>query len=279
MGDVMNSSAPGNEWRYADDWPILSTERAWYFQADGTLQTVLPEDNTPFSYTYNPEYPVPTVGGANLEIPAGPRDQRPVENRSDVLMFTSPVLPAPYEATGPIKARLYVSSNCTDTDFTVKLTDVYPDSSSMLITDGILRMRNRHGPDHWELMEPGTVYQVEVDLWSTAYIWNTGHRIRVDVSSSNYPRCLNNPNTPDGIYKNTTYNLALNTVYLDNARPSCLLLPEIPQNETSALHQGVHPSALLSQYLDVSAIKAPWYERLKSRFPGLNLPEGNPFPS
>ena len=279
MGDVNDSNALGNEWRYADDWPLPFTERAWYFQADGTLQAMLPGDSTPISYTYDPEHPVPTVGGGNLEIPPGPYDQCPVENRSDVLVFTSPVLSAPYEAAGPIKTRLYVSSNCMDTDFTVKLTDVYPDGRSMLITDGILRMRNRDGADHWELMEPGTVYQVEVDLWSTSYIWNTGHQIRVDVSSSNYPRCLNNPNTADGIYKNTTYNLALNTVYLDSARPSCLLLPEIPQNETSALHQGVSPSALLAQYTHVPTVRVPWYERLLSRFPGLNLKKGDPLPS
>lgn len=267
MGDVNDSNAPGNEWRYANDWPIPFIERAWYFQADGTLQTTLPGGSNPLSYTYDPEHPVPTVGGGNLEIHAGPYDQRKVENRTDVLMFSSPVLTAPYEATGPIKASLYVSSNCTDTDFTVKLTDVYPDGRSMIITDGILRIRNRNGTDHWELMEPGTVYQVEVDLWSTSYIWNTGHRIRVDVSSSNYPRCLNNPNTADGIYKNTTYKLALNTVYLDSARPSCLLLPEIPQNLTSTFHQGAHPSSLLAQNTPVRTVISPWYERLMNRFP------------
>ncbi|HVQ01820.1 MAG TPA: CocE/NonD family hydrolase [Candidatus Thermoplasmatota archaeon] len=276
MGDVDNGSAPGNEWRYAHDWPIPCTERAWYFQADGSLQTVMPGGNAPSSYTYDPEHPVPTVGGANLEIPAGPRDQRPVENRSDVLVFTSPVLSSPYEATGKIKARLYVSSNCSDTDFTVKLTDVYPDGRSMLITDGILRMRNRDGPDHWELMEPGTIYQVEVDLWSTSYIWNTGHRIRIDVSSSNYPRCLNNPNTADGIYKNTTYNLALNTVYLDNARPSCVLLPEISQNSTQGPYQGTLPAVLLAHLTHGRTAQTPWYERLLSRFPGLNLRKGVP---
>ena len=278
MGDVDNKSAPGNEWRYADDWPIPCTERAWYFQTDGSLQTVLPGNNAPVSYTYDPEHPVPTIGGANLEIPAGPRDQRPVENRSDVLVFTSPVLTAPYEATGQITARLYVSSNCSDTDFTVKLDDVYPDGRSMLITDGILRMRNRDGPDHWELMEPGTVYQVEVDLWSTSYIWNTGHRIRVDVSSSNYPRCLNNPNTADGIGKNTTYNLALNTVYLDSARPSCLLLPEVSQNHTGTLHQGIHPAAFLAHLTSGRTITTPWYERLFSRFPDLHLKEATNLP-
>jgi len=272
MGDVTHSNAPGNEWRYANDWPIPCTEQAWYFKADGTLQTTPPGSYSPLSFTYDPEYPVPTVGGGNLEIPAGPFDQQAVENRDDVLVFTSPVLTAPYEATGPIKARLYVSSNCTDTDFTVKLTDVYPDGRSMLITDGILRMRNRNGTDHWELMEPGTVYQIEVDLWSTSYIWSTGHRIRVDVSSSNYPRCLNNPNTADGIYKNTTYKLARNTVYVDSGRPSCLFLPEIPQNLTTAHQQWVHPSQLLtfSQKKPDLVTSSLWNNGLIDRFPLLH---------
>jgi predicted acyl esterase len=232
MGDVTDSSAPGNEWRNADDWPIPSVERAWYLQTDGSLQTNLPTDDLQFTYSYDPTDPVPTVGGGNLNIPAGPYDQRSVENRSDVLIFTSSILTAPYEATGAITARLFVSSDCPDTDFTVKLTDVYPDGQSMLITDGILRMRNRNGYDHWELMEPGTIYQIDVDLWSTSYVWNTGHQIRVAISSSNYPRCLNNPNTADGIYKNTTYNIAENSIYVDASHCSCLLLPEIPMNAT-----------------------------------------------
>jgi len=232
MGDVTDSNASGNEWRYADDWPISSTERVWYLHADGSLQTMIPTEEEQVTYRYDPTNPVPTVGGGNLNIAAGPFDQRLVENRSDVLIFTSPVLGQPYEATGAITARLFVSSDCPDTDFTVKLTDVYPDGRSMLITDGILRMRNRNGFDHWELMEPGTVYQVDVDLWSTSYVWNTGHQIRIAVSSSNYPRCLNNPNTAEGIYKNNTYSIAQNTVYIDSIHSSCLLLPEIPQNSS-----------------------------------------------
>jgi hypothetical protein len=233
MGDVTDSNASGNEWRYAEDWPILSTERAWYLQPDGSLQIMIPTEEEQFTYSYDPTNPVPTVGGGNLNIAAGPFDQRLVENRSDVLVFSSPVLEQTYEATGAIIAQLFVSSDCPDTDFTVKLTDVYPDGRSMLITDGILRMRNRNGFDHWELMEPGTVYQVDVDLWSTSYVWNTGHQIRIAISSSNYPRCLNNPNMAEGIYKNTTYTVAQNTIYVDSIRSSCLLLPEISQNSTS----------------------------------------------
>ena len=233
MGDVNDSNASGNEWRYADDWPIPSIERAWFFQANGSLLPRTSVDTRQFTYSYDPANPVPTIGGGNLNLPAGPYDQRPLENRSDVLIFTSPMFQQPYEATGAITARLFVSSDCPDTDFTVKLTDVYPDGRSMLITDGILRMRNRNGFDHWELMEPGTIYQVDVDLWSTSYVWNTGHQIRVAISSSNYPRCLNNPNTAEGICKNTTTTVAQNILYVDSSHSSCILLPEIPLNATA----------------------------------------------
>jgi uncharacterized protein len=225
MGDVLDTKAPGNEWRYADDWPLPSENISWYFHGDGTLNTTIQGTSEPLTYRYDPSNPVPTVGGKNLYSPAGPYDQSSVENRSDVLLFTSPVLTTPYEATGPIKARLYVSSDCPDTDFTVKLTDVYPDGRSMLITDGILRMRNRNEFDHWDFMEPGTIYQIDVDLWSTSYVWNTGHQIRVEVSSSNYPRFLNNPNTLDAIGKNTTSAIAQNSLFVDSLHPSCLLLP------------------------------------------------------
>jgi predicted acyl esterase len=234
MGDVTDPNARGNFWRYAETWPPSHEDDAWYFYENNVLSTTTPGSFAPLTYTYNPNNPVPTRGGTNLyPLPptlAGPYDQRPVENRADVLVFTSDVLTEPYEATGRIKARLYVSSDCPDTDFTVKLTDIYPDGRSMLICDGILRMRNRNGCDHWEFMTPGETYETEVDLWSTSYIWNTGHRIRVAVSSSNYPRYLANPNTMDGINQNTGYTIAQNTLYFDSDHPSCILLPRYTGN-------------------------------------------------
>ena len=234
MGDVTNSEALGNFWRYTDDWPPESIKDEWYFHENEFLSMDSPGSYDSLTYNYNPDNPVPTKGGTNLyplaPTWAGPYDQRSVENRADVLLFTSDALTEPYEATGPIKARLYVSSNCPDTDFTVKLTDVYPDGRSMLITDGILRMRNRNGCDHWEFMEDGQVYEVEVDLWSTSYIWDTGHKIRVAVSSSNYPRYLANPNTKDGINQNTENVIAENTLYLDSSYPSCIILPRYNDN-------------------------------------------------
>jgi len=100
----------------------------------------------------------------------------------------------------------------------------------MLICDGILRMRNRNGCDHWDFINPGEIYEIEVDLWSTSYIWNEGHKIRVAVSSSNYPRFFANPNTADGINQNTDYNIAQNTLYLDSMHPSCIILPKYNEN-------------------------------------------------
>jgi predicted acyl esterase len=226
MGDVDDANAPGNEWRYAEDWPLPAENVSWYFQSNGQLTKETPGSAEPLTYPYDPRNPVPTIGGKNLYSPAGPYDQSLVENRSDVLVFTSTMLEQPFEATGPVKARLFVSSDCVDTDFTVKLTDVYPDGRSMLITDGILRMRNRNSQNYWEFIQPGTIYDIDVDLWSTSYIWNTGHSIRVEISSSNYPRFLSNPNTADGIGKNITALIAQNTLYVDSAHPSCLILPQ-----------------------------------------------------
>ena len=234
MGDVDVIDSPGNEWRYANDWPIPADYISWYFHENGVLNKTYPSQYDPITYTYNPTDPVPTIGGQNLKIAAGPYDQTSIESRNDVLVFTSEILTQPLEITGPITARLFVSSDCPDTDFTVKLTDVYPDGRSMLITDGILRMRNRNGADHWEFMEPGEIYEIEVDIWSTSLVFNQGHRIRVAISSSNYPRFLANPNTVDAITKNTTFNIAQNTLYLDNDHPSCIILPEIKHNPPSS---------------------------------------------
>ncbi len=234
MGDVNDTTAHGNEWRSADEWPLSYTDTNWYLHENGVLSTDFPSNYESLNYIYDPNDPVPTVGGQNLNLPAGPYDQTSIENRNDVLVFTSDILTEPYEATGPIIAKLFVSSDCPDTDFTVKLTDVYPDGRSMLITDGILRMRNRNGADHWEFMETGEIYEIEVDLWSTSYIWNTGHKIRVAISSSNYPRFLNNPNTADAMASNSTYNIAQNTLYLGSSHPSCIILPEINQMETNS---------------------------------------------
>lgn len=225
MGDVDNTSSLGNQWVVADEWPIPSDEVPLYLHSTQRLSTTVEQTSSQMTYRYDPTDPVPTVGGQNLNLPRGPYDQRIIEDRDDVLVFTTDVLTESAWITGNIIARLFVSSDCPDTDFTVKLSDVYPDGRSMLITDGILRMRNREGPDHWEFMEPDTVYEVEVDLWSTSYLFEKGHRIRVVVSSSNAPRFRPNPNTREPMAQNITYAIAENKIYLGEEYPSCILLP------------------------------------------------------
>jgi predicted acyl esterase len=224
MGDTDDRKAPGNVWRSADSWPPQATPTPFYLHADKTLARSKPKDGQ-LTYKYNPEDPVPTVGGQNLLISKGPMDQRKVESRPDVLVFTTEALAAPVEVTGRVRARLFVSSDCPDTDFTVKLCDVYPDGKSMLVADGIRRASLREGFEKPQPLEKGPVYEVEVDLWSTSLIFNKGHRIRVAVSSSNAPRFEPNANTGEPHPVKGKTRVATNTVHLSDEHPSHVLLP------------------------------------------------------
>ncbi|MFH1537778.1 MAG: CocE/NonD family hydrolase [bacterium] len=189
MGDPEDESAPGNEWREADSWPVPAEITPYYFHKDGTLSAAKPAlSDASLSLVDDPASPVPTIGGANLILPAGPYDQRPVEKREDVLVFSTPVLEEPLEITGPIESVIYFTTDVVDTDFTVRLTDVYPDGRSMLLTDGIARASHMEGRDHRIHLEPGKTYKIAVDLWATSIIINKGHRIRVSVSGTNFPR-------------------------------------------------------------------------------------------
>jgi len=231
MGDPTDTSAAGNEWRSAPDWPIPADEVAYYLHADGKLaRGTQPTSGDSRSYSFDPKNPVPSVGGQNLTILKGPMDQRGVEGRPDVLLFTSDVLTEPREITGRIRAKLYVSSDCPDTDFTVKLCDVYPDGRSMLVCDGIQRAKFRQGFEKPVPLEPGQVTEVTVDLWSTSLVFNAGHRIRVAVSSSNAPRFEPNSNTGADQFDPEQCKVATNTVFLSAEDPSCILLPEPRSN-------------------------------------------------
>jgi predicted acyl esterase len=226
MGDPTDKNAPGNYWRSADNWPPSAVETAYYLQPDGKLVASHPPGGAGRqSYRYDPADPVPTVGGAELAKDIGPKDQRRVESRGDVVVFTTDALADPIEVTGRMTAKLYVSSDCPDTDFTVKLTDVYPDGRSMLVTDGILRARFRESFEHEKLLEPGKVYEVTVDLWSTSLIFNRGHKIRVAVSSSNAPRFDPNPNTGHAFRADKELRVATNTVWFSKEYPSRIVLP------------------------------------------------------
>lgn len=225
MGDTEEKDAPGNFWRSAEDWPPPADPTPLYFHADHVLSREKPADDGQLTYKYDPQNPVPTLGGQNLLIPKGPMDQRPAESRPDVLLFTTAPLDRPMEVTGRIGARLYVASDCPDTDFTVKLTDVYPDGKSMLVTDGIQRASLRESLEKRAALEPGKVYEVNVDLWSTSLVFNRGHRIRIAVSSSNAPRFEPNLNTGDPHPTAGKTRVATNTVRLSARYPSHILLP------------------------------------------------------
>jgi len=226
MGDPDDKSGPGNQWRTAEDWPIRAKPRPFYFHADGTLgREPQRKKNASLSYEYDPKNPVPTIGGANLTITKGPRDQRPIGQRDDALVFTSEKLDEHLEVTGSVKVKLWASSSATDTDFTAKLSDVYPDGRDMLVLDGIIRGRHRDSMETSKFMRPGKIYEFEIDLWSTSLVFSPGHRIRVAISSSNAPRFEPNPNTgkPSGADDETI--VATNRIYLDSKRPSHILLP------------------------------------------------------
>lgn len=232
----------------ATRWPPPHDLTYWYFHHDGSLRRKPPaEEGAYLEYVSDPDDFVPTLCGNNLNLPAGPCDQRQVEARDDVLVFTSDVLPAPLEVTGPLKAILFASSSAADTDFSVRLSDVYPDGRSILISDGTVRGRFRNGLLREELLQPGRVYRFEVDLWDTSWIFNRGHRVRVAVASSNFPRFLINPQTgkelslsesalhhiyrearslfyePLLLYPDAVS--AVNRIYLDSSNPSHVLLP------------------------------------------------------
>jgi len=225
MGDPEDKNAPGNFWRSADTWPPPAAVTPFYLHADHTLRRAKPGGAEQLAYRYDPEHPVPTLGGQNLQLSKGPMDQRPVESRPDVLLFTTEPLSEPVEVTGRITARLSVSSDCPDTDFTVKLSDVYPDGRSMLVTDGIRRASLRRSYEKREPLKAGRVYELDVDLWSTSLVFNRGHRIRVAVSSSNAPRFEPNPNTGVPHFTPGRGRVATNTLHLSSRSPSRLLLP------------------------------------------------------
>ncbi len=228
MGACDEPGAPGNEWRTAADWPVPSQPTPLYLHKSGNASFAPPqEEDAGLSYSYDPQDPVPTLGGSNLVLDSGPRDQRPVEERPDVLLFTTEPLAEPLEVTGRIVVRLFVHSDCPDTDFTAKISDVYPDGRSMLLTDGILRMRFRDGFQAEEAMEPQQAYAIAVDLWSTSIVFNKGHRIRIAISSSNSPRYEPNLNTGGGANADTVHRVARNTLHVGEKCPSQVILPVV----------------------------------------------------
>ncbi len=226
LGDVFDDHAPGNEWRTANDWPPFATSAVSYYLAQGGTLSAAPPDNPgTVTYAYDPKDPCPSKGGQNLTIPAGPFDQREVSGRPDVLRFSTDPLTVPTEVTGGVHVVLYVSTDTPDTDFTAKFVDIYPDGKEILMLDAIRRLKFHNGFTQAEPPAPGTITELDLDLWSISLILNKGHRIGVQISSSNYPRFEKNPNTGDDFPKEDNLRVAHNTLYMDKDHPSAIILP------------------------------------------------------
>jgi putative CocE/NonD family hydrolase len=228
-----------NRWRSLDDWPPPNARYVPYYLhsggsantrlGDGVLSTVPPEDEPQDMYTYDPDDPVPSLGGHNLSIPLGVQDQRPVQERRDVLVFTSDPLDRPVEVTGPIALKLWAASTAPDTDFTAKLVDVQPDGYARNLVDGIIRARYRASSTSPAPIEPGRVYEYTIDLWATSNVFLPGHRIQVEISSSNFPRFDRNQNTGAQFGSDAIIETAQQTIYHRAEYPSHILLPIIPR--------------------------------------------------
>jgi len=227
-----------DEWRWANEWPPEEVEYVdYYLHEDGVLSTDSPTaSEEPASYTYDPMDPVITRGGTNLFLSSGSLDQTPVVlGRDDILTYTGSPLTEEVEVAGPLTVVLSVSSDCLDTDFTAKVIDVQPGGELMLVADGIIRARYRDSMATPELMEPGEVYAITFDIGNIDYLFEAGHRIRVDISSSNFPKYDRNLNTGGVLYKESTWTVAENTIYHDADNPSYIMLPVVPQWEVSEL--------------------------------------------
>jgi putative CocE/NonD family hydrolase len=232
-----------NVWRDEDDWPLARARSTRYFlhsggaansaSGDGSLDTTTPNTEKKDVYTYDPANPAPTIGGPLCcdapHLPPGPKDQRPVEERKDVLIYSTPAFTQDTEVTGPITLDLYASTSAVDTDFTAKLVDVWPNGFAQNLTDGILRLRCRNSQETPEPAKPGEVYHLKVDLWATSNVFLAGHRLRLEVSSSNFPRFDRNLNTGEDQSHATRIATATNTIYHDRQHPSALILPVVPQ--------------------------------------------------
>jgi len=242
----------GGHWRDEQEWPLSRARAtAYYLHAGGVLSTERPAAHAPITYRFDPSHPVPTIGG-NLSSQGalakeGAADQRcrpelwtcagsaaPLATRNDVLVFQTAPLAADLEVTGRLIVTLWAASDSPDTDFTAKLIDVYPPNGDfphgidLNVGDSIVRARYRHGSTApAEMLEPGKPYELTIELYPTSLVFKRGHRIRLDISSSNFPRFDVNPNTGEPLNDNRRLRVAENSVYLDPAHPSRIMLPVV----------------------------------------------------
>ncbi len=261
----------GGHWRNENEWPpVRAVATPYYMHANGVLSTDKPVLEAPTSYTFDPRHPVPTLGGNISSTGAPPShhdiierpgdtgnfieigafdqrcrlniwtcdDDRPLSARNDVLVFQTEPLKDDVEVTGRLIVKLWASSSAVDTDFTAKLIDVYPPNHDfpagidLNIGDSIVRARYRNSLEHATMMTPGEVYPFTIELYPTSLVFQKGHRIRLDISSSNFPRFDVNPNTGEPLNNNRRWAIAVNTIYHDGPRPSQIVLPIIPASSS-----------------------------------------------
>ena len=232
-----------NVYQEEDDWPptrarmsrfhLHSGGNANSLRGDGTLSALAPQSEKADHLLYDPADPVPTIGGIlccdSAHLMSGPHDQRPVESRGDVLVYSTPAFREDCEVTGPVSAELYASSSAVDTDFTAKLVDVWPSGVAQNLAEGILRARFRNSQEKAEFMNPGEIYKLNIDLWATSNVFLRGHRVRLEISSSNFPRFDRNLNSGEDPAHATRWVKATNTIYHDREHPSALVLPVVSQ--------------------------------------------------
>ena len=214
MGPLDGSPSSGNKWRTADTWPVPAQEIAYYLTPEKELSTKQTMATGAHNFTHDPANPVPTIGGRNLFLSNGPMDQRAIEARDDVIVFSRPILEKDLEVTGRIFAKLYVSADVPDAEVTVRLCDVYPDGKSILIADSIGRLGGVEGPPALHRTQESTF-----NIWSTSQVFAKGHRLRLIVGGSNYPRF--------DMSKQTAHS----KVYCNDKCPSRLLLPIVKSDE------------------------------------------------
>jgi putative CocE/NonD family hydrolase len=231
-----------NVWRDEQEFPLARTQYTKYFLhsgrgarsvgGDGTISTAAPKNEKPDTFEYDPANPVPTVGGrlcCGNELAPGPFDQRANEGRSDVLVYSTPPLDHDLEVTGFITAEIYASTSAADTDFTALIVDVDQSGYARYLGDGIIRARYRNSTAKAEPIEPGKIYKYTIDLWATSNVFKAGHRIRVYLSSSNFPRFNRNLNTGEQTLGATRMEKARQTIYHDAEHQSAIILPVIPE--------------------------------------------------
>ena len=228
-----------NQWRQEDAWPLARARATHYYlhsqghanssRGDGALSATPPAKEPADSYTYDPAKPVPTIGGPlccdSDHLAPGPRPQNAAEEREDMLIYSTLPLESDLEVTGPVSLEFFAISSAVDTDFTAKFVDVASDGTAINLTEGIVRARYRDSQEKAALLLPGQTYRFKIDLWATSNVFRKGHRIRLELSSSNFPRFDRNLNTGEPAATSSKFVSATNTILHDQAHPSALLLP------------------------------------------------------